>query len=523
MTQPTGSQLSMASISRPILNSNPVHVNDFPPEIFGEIFSLCVLLQDSSAISHHTAPLNLTWVCRSWRDFALCSPTLWTNLAVGESRGTVPNPDKIEDSIQHWGRCAGDLPLNLKYNFPNQYYFSRLLLPAALFPFSSMVRNLELTLQTYQYVPLLDALPSLSLPLLESVKLTWYETLYSWDAQGHREFAVNLSRCSLLQHAVIERHLMPNYPRPTIPVSFRLPWAQLKTLKLIDPYLQTSQAAEILVQGINLVECDLSIGEDSFTVYLMGPPPAVTLPRLESLTLRVTAPVKYHNGGAISQVLATITLPNLTALTLDNGNLTTPTLPEALCELQQRSQFLLEHFSVSGDMCIEGLRPLFQGVPTLRSLFVDLRVEHQQKYTVQLTSILMWSEQQMDYLLPDLVSLEISKPGVTVLNDYYVNQMLTTPGSTMVSYFNIHPSGNELFAALRSRFWCAGASPGGQIGIHPLKRVVLRTKYTRSYEGKGYGQEWINDDECASAIASELVADGLALELPVDFVEHVAW
>ncbi|KAF8872270.1 hypothetical protein BD779DRAFT_349073 [Infundibulicybe gibba] len=55
-------------------------VSRLPPEILGEIFVHCLWFGTWGSFSAHCAPWLLTKVCRSWREVALSTPSLWSKL-----------------------------------------------------------------------------------------------------------------------------------------------------------------------------------------------------------------------------------------------------------------------------------------------------------------------------------------------------------------------------------------------------------------------------------------------------------
>ncbi|KAJ7784082.1 hypothetical protein B0H16DRAFT_1681629 [Mycena metata] len=114
------------SPARPPANSNTVErelretatypILTLPVEITTEIFHRLPLKVGELGLQSNTAPLSLTAVCRSWRDIALSTPTLWSTMEICFAyipSTVVAQPGLVELFITQWLRRSGECPLSL--------------------------------------------------------------------------------------------------------------------------------------------------------------------------------------------------------------------------------------------------------------------------------------------------------------------------------------------------------------------------------------------------------------------------
>ncbi|RDB27119.1 hypothetical protein Hypma_004600 [Hypsizygus marmoreus] len=125
----------------------PVHrrnatITKLTKESLHQIFVLC---KRSAAPSERSAPLSLTWVSKSWRSLARSIPQLWTSLELRKSGG-----GSLPRQVAHWTNLAGDLPMSLAYNFPNNFpheFWKHPTLSSTIVPFATRVRHLALAVE----------------------------------------------------------------------------------------------------------------------------------------------------------------------------------------------------------------------------------------------------------------------------------------------------------------------------------------------------------------------------------------
>ncbi|KAJ7887498.1 hypothetical protein B0H14DRAFT_3127491 [Mycena olivaceomarginata] len=105
-----------------------------PTEITAEIFGHCLLVFGACTIPHtykRSAPIILSAVCRAWRDIALATPILWSELHIRFDElatDVVTNAGLVENSLNLWLARAGSRPLSLDFisRKGNRFALSRL-------------------------------------------------------------------------------------------------------------------------------------------------------------------------------------------------------------------------------------------------------------------------------------------------------------------------------------------------------------------------------------------------------------
>jgi len=83
-------------------------VRRLPPELLGEIFRYC-LPQNYHEKGAHKAVMLPSHVCKHWRDVALSTPTLWTNVVLHVTNETFESRAAL---VTTWFARSGGLPLS---------------------------------------------------------------------------------------------------------------------------------------------------------------------------------------------------------------------------------------------------------------------------------------------------------------------------------------------------------------------------------------------------------------------------
>ncbi|KAJ7072888.1 hypothetical protein C8F01DRAFT_264376 [Mycena amicta] len=158
-----------------------------PLDLIREIFVACLRTDTNSVMSANEAPVLLTRVCRSWRDIALATPSLWTRLHIVEPSHTSALPfsptsraalqaklQQRTEVITMWLTRARQLPLSISLESPfpasafRQPDSSDLL--RELIPFAGRWKRLELAV-SLQNLGILRHLTPNDVPQLEKVSL----------------------------------------------------------------------------------------------------------------------------------------------------------------------------------------------------------------------------------------------------------------------------------------------------------------------------------------------------------------
>ncbi|PAV15826.1 hypothetical protein PNOK_0868400 [Pyrrhoderma noxium] len=115
-------------LSSPINGHLKTRSGYIPVELLSEIFRHCL---PTEGVGHSTpnplnAPLLLSSVCRSWRDIALSTHGLWTDIFLAHM------PDKIENGmrlLELWISRSGALPMDIQLAFGSAHFNSENLNP----------------------------------------------------------------------------------------------------------------------------------------------------------------------------------------------------------------------------------------------------------------------------------------------------------------------------------------------------------------------------------------------------------
>ncbi|RDB24556.1 hypothetical protein Hypma_008325 [Hypsizygus marmoreus] len=480
----------MADASLQQITTDVMEINNLPSDMMGEIFLHCVASSASCSLSRRKAPLNLTWVCRSWRQLAYDTPRLWTMLKLSDAHCEIP---QLELAIRSWTDLARRHSLSLEYNIP---HYTPPILHKILLPLSDRLCHLNLNIRMSQYIALLDHLP-LRLPLLESIALKNSRA----DDDQYNSFVLDLSSCPHLRDVVLEA--VPRPGRSGYMVALAIPWAQLTTLKFITTQLPPSCAISILAECTNIVTFETSMAV--VPSELMEARPArlpFVLSHLKFLTISWCLWRPRYGYVVNVPILTSLTAPALSRLNLLTVRTRSDVLAEALYEMHQRSQFDLEHFSLAGDLVLDtqDLPKFFRVTPKLRSLRLDLEntLEHR-----RLVKILAFRLTKKHNLLPELVSLELS------MHRFHGRNTVISEGQQM------WPGNSKIITTLiQSRTWGDKPSPYAQVGLSQLARVVLGTRRRLGVKDWSIRKENVTLER----VVEELRAKGLALEMPIEYV-----
>jgi len=97
-----------------------------PNEIVGEIFLHCLPNSKFHRPDPHLAPILLTHVCRSWRDFARQYGPLWSSIQIVrkmvQDREIDTELQKINDQLDLWANDGGVQPLDVDVSLQNVFW-----------------------------------------------------------------------------------------------------------------------------------------------------------------------------------------------------------------------------------------------------------------------------------------------------------------------------------------------------------------------------------------------------------------
>ncbi|KAF8351672.1 hypothetical protein F5887DRAFT_1069346 [Amanita rubescens] len=308
------------------------------PEILAEVFWHCLpetTLEYTMARSE--APLLLCRVCSSWRNLALATPALWTNVGVAIRKLTM-DPLVASQVINTWLERSGTLPLVLYLMY----------LP--LWPQSAMPTLLETILTVFyshsyrwQTVTLfLPEPPLMSIPQLDAPLLRSFSLEGMWDKPIRFPFRKTPRLTGL------------TWPLPLdIPANPQIPWFQISRL-YISRGMSYASALQVIRSCPKLEDLNVGFSPLSDTAMVVDS----RLPRkpvVKSLSLRKLRIIVLEDS---SPFLESLTLPALKEFEFevdpgDNDDddegppLTTPPVHKAILDLLTRSNCKLDRLELS--------------------------------------------------------------------------------------------------------------------------------------------------------------------------------
>ncbi|KAJ7181511.1 hypothetical protein C8R43DRAFT_969402 [Mycena crocata] len=264
-----------------------------PSEITSEIFIRCLpsgLKEESKNPHPRLAPLLLLTICRTWRDIALSTPTLWAVLRLYiETDSTLGS--YVDEVFENWLRRSGDVPLSLTLHGWCASF------PTIIGRYATRLRCLDVKMYTGDFSHLPD---TTAFPLLERFSFEYGRAIRSVGPPVPQ----NCLPMRALQQAPQLREV--NFPCSVD--SFFLysdhfafkgcvPWGQLTSINCMK--LSTKEFLLVLRWAPLLVQCTISRNRrlESLTLhpcctYFLE---FVTLPALQSLCLRGPRDIDEHS------------------------------------------------------------------------------------------------------------------------------------------------------------------------------------------------------------------------------------
>ena len=272
-----------------------------PPETVTDIFRLCNALEDEIFPNPLAAPLLLTQICSGWRQVALQTPDLWTDLYFHVQENATSETHYLAKT---WiERCRHHtfsmnvqsfdmLPdpfLDLLTIRPAMINFLELEIPHDAFTFLEKLPS-EVVFPNLQ---ILRVHPSVQNPDLEENWLLWPDSVRVFKSAPKLEnvsMGFQVDGCD--------------------PASLHLPWHQLKELRLNTPFSEArvpyNNVRSILRKCTLLETCMVALDALTLDVDLNG---IINLPHLE----RLVVIININHGTRFFESMA---LPQLKDLTL---------------------------------------------------------------------------------------------------------------------------------------------------------------------------------------------------------------
>ncbi|KAK7022331.1 hypothetical protein R3P38DRAFT_1116629 [Favolaschia claudopus] len=288
----------------PTLNSVVDPIAHLPLEISSEIFILC--LPERPEVKPTLSPLLFLQICRSWRDIALSTPSLWSRIYCGRLAGVAAH------NLHLWLSRAKTLPLTITISLPED---ATAAIPTVLKKHAPQTKNLSVEVHSAAHAKAILT----SFPILEVLEL---KLTYPW--RGSAEFSKVCRDIICAAPRLLKCHILNLPERGDISSIYptQIPCPCLRELELSDGKLLlqlTLPALESLsVKNLNLPHADL---QDFLSR---------SKPPLRSLRFEVS-----HNISVKSLRL----VPSLTNLTLVFNNYSAESL-DVLSLLAADAEFL---------------------------------------------------------------------------------------------------------------------------------------------------------------------------------------
>ncbi|KAF8161816.1 hypothetical protein K438DRAFT_307793 [Mycena galopus ATCC 62051] len=290
-------------------DDGPHPISFLPPEIISKIFLHC-LPTLRIPVSRRYGPLLPAQICRLWREIALQTRELWTDIH------PYARNMSVVDMMDLWTSRAGTLPLNfwLESCFPER---GRLLVEAAM-RHHGRWGLLQLSIPSASYASL-HTLADASFPLSHTLKLDIprENQCGSLPETPHIEYSNKLIIRDAPQLRKLELYASKHYF--DFPVCLlEIPWGQLEGALAVTIKNDTwAESLSRLILCTNLTElrvfCEDFQDEDTpipVPVEITG---HTTMPFLHCLALHDSP---YHDSPYLAQLLDHFTLPVLDSLTM---------------------------------------------------------------------------------------------------------------------------------------------------------------------------------------------------------------
>ncbi|KAJ7623918.1 hypothetical protein DFH06DRAFT_1230591 [Mycena polygramma] len=253
------------------------------------------------------SPTPLTQICRKWRETASSTPQLWRVISSHVPSGT-------SHMFRLWLERSRCCPLYLKLGTSKAGASSELM--KAVVPHRARLEYLKTKLSRYDH-HLFDG----PMPLLRRLDLFVHE-------EKPLQHDLTLREVPLLRTVVLNDEAVSH---------MILPWTQLTSLTLLRVF--PSECVPVLLQTYNLVHCRLGV---CFEGRNAEPRPDITLPSLETLTLR-----NHNTSFPVTDVFPSFIVPALRSLEIPEGCLQLSPI-DSLTAFVSRSECRLEQLHVTG-------------------------------------------------------------------------------------------------------------------------------------------------------------------------------
>lgn len=347
---------------RPLRSTYPPSFK-LAPELIAEIFLQCSPSATAFPLGFMEPLLAITQICSGWRNVALGTPKLWSNLII-EPSTTIQSLSRIVDIAEIWFERARTIPLTLTIG--NTHYDDwesvlgiDFLIQRLVVPHANRLRGLALKSPLTHYRSFLRLPPS-TMTLLQSLVLHGDICTQMCSDEPFTIF----DSAPQLRRVTLASFRRSNYlPR----VTSGLPWQQLTDLCITDVSLSIRDLHTIFQRCVDLINCTLEFGCDSSPPYIISDLTLVHMTTFKAFVWASSTP----DERPLDFLFSPLFLPSLTDLELDSNISYLP-----LASLISRSKCRLMRLSLpSVTMSTTDKKSLLQLIPSLKELCMPWSTE----------------------------------------------------------------------------------------------------------------------------------------------------
>ncbi|KAK7029657.1 hypothetical protein VNI00_014355 [Paramarasmius palmivorus] len=459
----------------------PVH--RMPPEILAQVFSV-VCWQNAVEPNCMPPAIQLSFVCKRWRDIALSLPSLWASLSIHFERWKM-NFERLERIVSVFMERSKSSPLSLVLDLTcsdwRQDAHASEMCTALL---DTLVRNsnrwkmARLNVSTTglchpAFEPIIG-----HLPILKSLSLTGHDDADIITDNPVLDLDAIFGACPALDDLFVSAQMVVD--------GVSLPWRQIRSLGL-GWFLHLEHFTLALAQCTNVES--LHLNDIEFVEYPETPiHPGPTMPNVKHLNM------EFDSSDDMFPVLRCLDLPALTSVRLQgqfNGS-QYKTAELHLSSFLERSSNRITSLSlVTFPISDQNAISLLRMIPTLEQLYIE--EEYRWKLNSNIKQRMITTEfwrslslihaTSSSHIVPRLKELELIFHGDD-LNDGALLDTLTS---------RFTPDGGEVACLKKITLKIIGGVPSSQLkeSLGSLTRHFGQkgTRLEVSYLEKG----WIND------------------------------
>ncbi|KAJ3574982.1 hypothetical protein NP233_g1401 [Leucocoprinus birnbaumii] len=324
-----------------------------PPELVRRIFIHCV---EEPPItwppSPGRLPLSLAQICSGWREVALSTPELWSN--INFRANSLRGIEKFKELAELWlSRCR---IASASVAFTTNCHPERFSNPLGdvIARNSSSIGVLELHLPTTLFNAFSDYPPE-AFPRLRTLRLHGLPIYIPMEG-GYRLWNSDFSPFQFAPHLT---DVVISIPKTRLNLeALNLPWSRLSSLHLAESVISPDAMLRVLDKCSSLTSCSARLFADN---EITTPNSEVNVPALTSLSLQADA-------GELNEFFRYITLPVIQTLSL-HAHPSSDWDTQGLMHLISRSQCRLASLTISGrTLEADGFIDLLHAMPAIQEL-----------------------------------------------------------------------------------------------------------------------------------------------------------